>query len=375
MGETKLHELAKLGQSIWLDYISRSLIDSSELRELIEKGLLGMTSNPTIFDKTITAGSDYDLKIEKLRKEGKSTFEIYDALTIRDVKDALDLFLPVYKKTKKIDGFVSLEVNPELATKTKETINEAARLFDKIKMPNLYIKVPATNEGFEAIETLTAKGVNINVTLIFSLEQYIKTAEAYINGIEKFDKSGGNLSDINSVASVFVSRIDTVIDDAINSLLKSEKNQARIKELKNLRGKSAVANSKVICAKYSEIFSSARFKKLEAKEAQKQRVLWGSTGTKNKEYSDIKYVTELIAKDTVNTIPSDTLMAFMDHGIIKESVTGDASESLEILRKLKSYGIDIDTVCAELLDKGVKAFSDSFKSLLKSLDKKVTVST
>ncbi|MBI4825605.1 MAG: transaldolase [Nitrospirae bacterium] len=358
----KLDELAKIGQSIWLDNISRSMIESGRLQQEINKGLRGMTSNPSIFDKSISSSNDYDAAMRDLNAKGLSTFEIYDELTIRDVQDAADLFKPVYERTNGLDGYVSLEINPDLAMQTDETIKEGRRLYKKVNRPNLMLKVPATDAGFEAVSELLGDGINVNVTLIFSMSQYIKTANAYIEGLKRLSKKGGNLKHVHSVASVFVSRIDTAIDKLIDE--KSEE------KLKALRGKAAVSNSKLIFSKYGEIFSGAGFSELKANGANMQRVLWGSTGSKDASYSDIKYVTELIGNPTVNTLPDNTFNAFLDHGIIEESLSKDVAGAENTIDTLKADGIDINDICLKLLDDGVVAFQKSFESLLKAIETK-----
>lgn len=360
MGKTTIERLGEFGQSVWLDNINRSMIKSGRLKEMIGLGLRGMTSNPTIFDKAISASADYDERIKELAGSGKSTFQIYDDLTVRDVQDAADLFKSVYDKTNGLDGYVSLEVNPKLALKTKETIEEARRLFKKVDRLNVMFKVPSTDAGFDAIEGLLAEGININITLIFSLGQYVRTAQAFLKGMHRLLQKGKDLSKVRSVASVFVSRIDTLVDKMI------DENKAS----GSLKGKAAVANSKLIFKSYLEIFSGDEFRRLKAKGANLQRVLWGSTSTKNPAYSDIKYVTELIGKDTVNTMPDNTFQAFLDHGSVEGALTSDSQEAEIVIDGLKKYGIDIDSVCAKLLQDGVVAFERSFDSLLDSIEKK-----
>jgi len=333
------------------------MFETGKLKEMIRLGLRGMTSNPTIFDKAISLSNDYDKEIKDLNNKGKSTFEIYDELTVKDVQDAADVFRVVYDETNGLDGYVSLEVNPKLASKTQETIVEAKRLFKKVNRPNVMFKVPSTDAGFEAIEELLAEGINVNITLIFSLERYIKTARSYIKGITRLSKKQNDLSRINSVASVFVSRVDTLVDKMLNE--------------DSLKGKAAVANSRLIYQKYLEIFSGEEFRQLKEKGANVQRVLWGSTSTKNPAYSDIKYVSELIGKNTVNTIPENTFEAFLDHGVVREVLTSDAQDALEAIQELKGFKIDINSVCAQLLQDGVAAFEKSFDSLLNSIKKKM----
>ncbi len=369
MSNSTIEQLAEFGQSLWLDNISRSIIESGRLEELIELGLRGMTSNPTIFEKAISDSSDYNEKIKELHKAGKSTFEIYDDLTVRDIQDAADILKPVYEKTNGQDGYVSLEINPKLAYRTGETIEEGKRLFEKVNRPNLMLKVPATDEGFEAIEALVGEGVNVNITLIFSLDQYVKTAHAFLRGMNKFLDNQGDVSTVSSVASVFVSRVDTAADKMLDDLMDKETNGAAKSELESLKGTAAVANSALIYRKHIEIFSEKAFALLKEKGARVQRVLWGSTGTKNPAYSDVKYVTELIARNTVNTLPDKTLEAFLDHGVVKEALTASAEKSQKTVDRFKSFGIDIDSICAKLLEDGAAAFTKSFESLLGTIER------
>jgi transaldolase len=371
MSKTIIQKLAQFGQSIWLDTISRSLIDTGRITQLVNLGVSGMTSNPTIFDKAVSSSSDYDGEIRRLQKLGKSTFEIYDDLTVRDIQDAADIFKPVYERTNRVDGYVSLEIDPRLATKTAETIEEGRRLHKKVARPNVMFKVPATEEGFGAIEELLADGININVTLIFSVGHYVKTAQAFLNGMARLADKHGDLSRTHSVASVFVSRLDTAVDAILD-----ESNEAAKANLLSLKGKAAIANATLIYEKYATLFSGKAFRKLKDSGAHVQRVLWGSTSTKDPAYSDIKYVAELIAKNTVNTVPEKTLEAFLDHGRVEEAVTADAKEAEQIIKELSTFGADIDAVCAKLLEDGVAAFTKSFNSLLNSIrEKAATAST
>jgi transaldolase len=365
---TRLNELAGLGQSVWLDNINRKLIKTGRLMELISQGLLGMTSNPTIFDNAISKSEDYDEEIKKLSSQRKSTFEIYDELTIRDIQDAADLFLPIYEKSRGLDGYVSLEINPKLARQTEETIAEGKRLHKKVNRRNLMFKVPATPEGYAAIEDLLASGINVNVTLIFSLDQYEKTARAYMKGVKRLIEKGGDAGKLRSVASVFVSRIDSAIDRMLEEKL--EEGEAVNGSLQHLKGKAAVANSLSIYDLHGKIFDTPEFARLKEKGAHHQRVLWGSTSSKNPAYSDIKYVEELMVKNTVNTMPENTLLAFMDHGAVKDALSLRSEEAAEVVRELKSVGISVDEVCAKLLQEGVAAFEKSFESLLQAIEQK-----
>jgi len=370
LSKSKMKELAEFGQSVWLDYIDRPLLESGKLTSMIQKGLMGMTSNPSIFNNAIGSSSNYDGKIRMLNEAGKTTFEIYDELTIRDIQDATDQFKGVYEGTDGLDGYVSLEIDPRIAHKIQEQIQEGLRLFKKVDRTNVMIKVPSTEEGIPVIEELIAKGVNVNATLIFSIEQYEQVAKAYYKGLTRLANETSDLSNIRSVASVFVSRIDTVVDKLINEQLAKETDAAKKEQLQSLRGKAAVANSRIIFAKWSELLKSAQVQALKHKNANVQRVLWGSTGTKNPNYSDIKYVTELIAAPTVNTIPEKTLNAFLDHGQVQDAFVDNPQEASDIIKSLSEFNIDIDAVCCDLLDKGVAAFDEAFKELLTSIEKK-----
>ncbi|MBS4034519.1 MAG: transaldolase [Ignavibacterium sp.] len=357
---SKMTELAELGQSIWFDYIKRDLITSGELQRLIDMGLRGMTSNPTIFDKAISGSTDYDDDIRRLLAENLSTEEIYESLALKDIGMAADLLLPVYKNTIGYDGYVSIEVSPHLANKTKETIEQAKRLFQTLNRPNIMIKIPGTVEGLPAITEVIGSGINVNVTLIFSNENYKLVAEAYIKGLEKLDSAGGDVSKIASVASFFVSRVDTYCDKELEAIGNKE-----------LQGKIAIANSKVAYELSHEIFSGERWNKLKSKGARVQRLLWASTGTKNPDYPDTLYVDELIGAETVNTIPPATLHAFLDHGKLSVTLDKNLREAKEQLTKLAHLGIDIDKITDKLQTDGVKSFADSFDSLLKSISEKV----
>jgi len=364
---TGLEELAAIGQSVWLDNINRKLFTTGRLRELIQAGLLGMTSNPSIFDNAISKSDDYDVEI-RASAPGKDIFGIYDELTIKDIQEAADLFLPVYEKTGGIDGYVSLEINPRLARKSQETIDEGKRLHKKVNRPNLMLKVPATDEGFIPVEELLAGGINVNITLIFSREQYERTARAYIRAIKRLVDRGGDPRRVHSVASVFVSRIDTAVDAMLNEKLASEECRALHGRLREYLGKAAVANSLAIHRTHRSIFSSPEFLALREKGANYQRVLWASTSSKNPAYSDIKYVEELMVKNTVNTMPEVTLDAFMDHGRAQEIQDGQDPD--DIIAGFKDLGINIDEVNGRLLADGVAAFEKSFESLMKSIEAK-----
>jgi transaldolase len=365
MVQSKLHQLAEFGQSIWLDYIHRDMIDGGQLRRWIDDGLRGMTSNPSIFNQVISQGTQYDGAILEHKVSGKDTFAIYDALSIRDIQDAADCFQSVYRTTEHLDGYVSLEIDPRMANDTASSIKEGRRLFHAVNRPNIMIKVPATPAGFQVIEALLAEGIPVNTTLIFSQAQYTQTAGAYLRGMRQFLEGGGNPAAVRSVASVFVSRIDTLVDKLLEAKLTAAPQQKA--GLESLQGKAATANSRLILEKYHQFFHTDAFKSLAAKGCPKQRVLWGSTSTKNPAYSDIKYVSELIAAPTVNTVPEKTLLAFMDHGEVKAAMTGSAAEAQKILIDLREIGIDIDIICAELLKEGLESFIQAFEHLLKAI--------
>ncbi len=368
--KTLLHQLYEFGQSPWLDYISRKIIDKGHLQQMIDNGIVGVTSNPTIFDKAVRTGQYYDSIIRELAQKGKNKEEIYDNITIRDIQDACDIFLPVYQLTDKKDGYVSLEVNPELAHDTDNTIQEAERLFQLINRLNLMIKVPATEEGFPAIEILLSQGINVNITLIFSREQYIKSARAYLNGIEKAHLKRKDISKIASVASVFVSRVDSAVDSILEKQIGQSDSEVKKSELRDLMGKAAVTNGHMIHREYRNIFSLDRFQELAQAGAFVQRVLWASTSTKNPNYSDIKYVQELIARNTVNTMPEETIEAFLDHGNIENAILEKSSQDNLVLSRLDDRKIMIDDICQQLLKDGVKKFIDSYHSLLDSIEQK-----
>lgn len=359
MSISKMSEVANIGQSLWIDNISRSMIVSGQLKSMIDKGLRGQTSNPTIFKQAISTSNDYDKRIVSLTTQGKTVFEVYDALTITDVQDAADLFRCVYDTTKGLDGYVSLEINPQLANEYASQLAEGARLWKTLNRPNVMIKVPATKNGVKVFESLIGQGINVNVTLIFSAEQYSDVARAYMNGLKILLEKKGDVSKVRSVASVFVSRLDTAIDKWLDDHQHSA-----------LRGKAAVANAEIIYHKYSKEFATDEFKVLQKSGAHDQRVLWASTGTKDVAYSDVKYITELIAKNTVNTVPDKTLDAFCDHGTVKIALPADVSKAQLHVETLRKLGIDPNVVCLKLLEDGLVAFDKSFEELLASIETK-----
>ncbi len=356
---TKLHELADLGQSIWLDNISRSLMASGELQQLVDQGLRGVTSNPSIFEKAIAGSDDYDEDVKGLVSGGKSVEEIYEALAMADIRSAADILRSVYEKTDGADGFVSLEVNPALAHDTEATIAEARRLFASLQRPNVMIKVPATPAGLPAIEALIGEGVNINVTLIFSLQQYEAVATAYIAGLEKLALSGGDVAKVASVASFFISRVDTAVDRALEEIGNTE-----------IQGKIAIDNARIAYGRFREIFKGEDWEKLAAQGGRVQRPLWASTSTKNPSYPDTLYVDSLIGPDTVNTLPPATLEDFLDHGLVASTVETDVAGAYGRRSKLAELGIDLDAITKKVLDEGVAAFAKSFDGLMASIAEK-----
>lgn len=356
---TKIHELNRLGQAIWYDNIRRSLLDSGELQTLIHNGVTGVTSNPTIFDKAIAGSEDYDKDLRSLSKTGKAPEKIFWTLAADDIRRTADLLRPIYKREEGVDGYACLEVDPRLAHKTGETIAEAQRLFALLDRPNVMVKVPATSAGIPAIEKLISEGVNVNVTLIFSLAQYEAVANAYIAGLEELAASGTEPGAVASVASFFVSRIDKAVDEVLEEV-----------GVKDLQGKVAIANAKMAYARFKDIFSGSRWQALASAGAHVQRPLWASTGTKNPQYSDTLYVDSLIGPDTVNTLPPDTLTVFMDHGTVAPTIEADTDSARDLLEQLPGAGVDLDAITGKLLDEGVAAFADSFESLIDSIAKK-----
>ena len=359
MSNSILGQLSSLGQSLWVDNISRSMITSGKLKSLIDQGLRGQTSNPTIFKQAITTSTDYDAKIQQLAQAGKNTFEIYDELTIKDVQDAADLFRGVYEATKGLDGYVSLEINPMLGNELDAQLQEGLRLWKKLNRPNVMIKVPATKNGLGVVEELIAQGVNVNVTLIFSAEQYQQVAWSYMKGLSQLAAKGGDLSRVRSVASVFVSRIDAAVDKWLTDQSKTA-----------LCGRAAVSNCEIVFHKFQKTFNVDEFKALALKGAHVQRVLWASTATKDPKYSDIKYVTELIANPTVNTLPDKTLEAVLDHGVARVAMPGDVALAQKTIEELRTLGIDVGIVCNKLLSEGLIAFEKSFEELTASIEAK-----
>ena len=366
-----LKDLLKYGQSMWLDYIRRDLFTTGKLKTMIEDdGLRGMTSNPAIFEKAIADSSLYDDILHSLatQKDLSATAK-YEQIAIRDIRDAADQLRGVYEETNFRDGYVSLEVSPYLAHKTQETIDEARRLWKTVQRENVMIKIPGTAEGLPAIRQAISEGININVTLLFAQEVYVKVAEAYIAGVEELAGRGGNLKKMAGVASFFISRIDTLIDSLLSEKLKSTSDPSQHALLKSLLGKVAIANGKLTYQRYQKLFSGPSWEKLAAKGAQTQRVLWASTSTKNPNYRDVMYVEELIGPDTVDTIPPATIDAFREHGQVRVSLTEDIPGAQKTMDDLAKAGISMKEVTDKLTVDGVKLFSDAFDKLLAAVER------
>ena len=368
-----LKGLLAYGQSPWMDYIRRDLLTGGGLQKYIENdGLRGMTSNPAIFEKSITGSTLYNDILNSPEAKALNAKQLFEKIAIRDVQDACDIFRPVYDESKHRDGYVSLEVSPFLANDTKGTMEEARRLWKAVDRPNLMVKVPATPEGVPAIRQLLEDGLNINITLLFAQSAYEKVAEAYVAALEARAAKGQPVNHIASVASFFVSRIDTLIDSKIDALLKTASGDAKVL-LESLHGTIAIANAKLTYKKYQELFGGPRWKALAAKGAQTQRLLWASTSTKNPKYRDVIYVEELIGADTVDTIPPATFDAFRDHGKLRPSLTEDVPGAARHMENLAKAGISMKEVTDQLLADGVKLFADAFKTLLEATGKSAGV--
>jgi transaldolase len=368
-------EIEQLGQSIWMDNLTRDLIQSGELKKLIEtRGLKGITSNPAIFEKAIAGNKIYDADIEKGIRAGLPTYKIYESLVFDDIRNACDIFRPIYESSNGLDGYISIEVPPTIAHDTQATIEEARRYYQEIGRENVMIKIPGTEAGLPAVEQVIADGINVNVTLLFSVESYVNCFWAYIKGLEKRAAEGKDISKIASVASFFLSRIDSNIDGRIDSKLKAGVENINVEaKVRAVKGKVAIANAKIAYQKYKEIIGSDRWQALAAKGAKVQRLLWASTSTKNPEYSDVMYVDELVGPDTVNTLPPATIEACADHCDVANRIESNVQEAYNLIESLKDPDIDIDInqVMAELLVDGIEKFVQPFESLMNSLEDKV----
>jgi len=366
-----LQQLGTYGQSIWLDYIRRGLITSGELARLVrEDGLKGVTSNPAIFEKAIAGSTDYADTLRAMDESRElGPMAIYEQLAIRDIQDAAEVLRPVYEHSKRRDGYVSLEVSPYLAHDTARTIAEAHRLWKAVRRENVMIKVPGTTEGVPAIEQLINEGININVTLLFSMEAYEQVAEAYVRGLEKLIGAGGDPGRVASVASFFISRIDSLVDSQLNARIKAAVGSQQAGLASSLLGKVAIANGKLTYQRYQEIFRGPRWEALAKRGAQTQRVLWASTSTKNPHYRDVVYVEELIGPDTVNTIPPATMDAFRDHGQPRASLTENLPGARDVMANLERAGVSMRQVTDQLLDEGIQLFAEAFDKLLGAVEK------
>lgn len=369
MTTNPLKKLETLGQSIWLDYIRRDLITGGNLHLLIENdGLSGMTSNPAIFEKAIADSNIYDADIRKMAAENKEVNTIYEAISQHDVQKAADVFRPLYEQTCGEDGYVSLEVNPHLANNTDGTIAEGRRLWTALNRPNVLIKVPATAEGLPAIRQLISEGINVNVTLLFGLPRYREVAEAFLEGLEDRLKQGKPVNNIASVASFFLSRIDTLVDPLLEKVIESANEKKEIAMM--ALGEVAISSARLAYQIYKELFESKRFNILENKDACAQRLLWASTSNKNPKYSDIKYIEALIGSNTVNTVPPQTIDAYRDHGDPKSRIEVDILKANRVLKSLPELGIDIDKITQQLEDEGIRKFNEPFDKLMEALAKK-----
>ncbi len=370
-GKNPLFQLVELGQSVWLDSIRRGQIRSGELKRLMQtRALRGETSNPNIFEKAIVGTSDYDADIEQLLRERKDTAAIFEKLATDDVRAACDVFRPLYDETEGADGFVSIEVSPALAYDTQGTIEEARRLWQTVNRPNVMVKIPGTPEGIPAIEATLYEGLNINITLLFAVSAYEEVAWAFIRALERRAAEGKPINHSASVASFFVSRIDTLADKWLSEAAKSERDPQRFEELNDLQGKVAIANAQVAYERFQEIFSSDRWRALQAKGARLQRPLWASTSTKNPAYRDVLYVESLIGPHTINTMPLETIEAFADHGVVARTVDADLPAAHEILRRFEAAGFSLQAVTDQVLKEGVVKFAEAFDQLLAGIDKK-----
>ena len=369
MSQTPLHDLHAHGQSVWLDYLSRDLVDSGELARLVaEEGVRGMTSNPTIFQEAIKGSDTYDADVRRLGADGLSPAAMFEAIAVDDISAACDVLRPVFDESGMTDGFVSLEVSPRLAHDTQGTIDEARRLAAAVDRPNLMIKVPATPAGLPAVETLLTEGVNVNITLIFAQAVYRGVMDAYLRALENRAARGESVDDVASVASTFVSRIDTAVDARLDELLQERPDDAA--EIRSLQGKAAIANSKAVYRIFEDISASERFQALAADGAQPQRPLWASTSTKNPAYPITLYVDELIGPNTVNTMPSVTMDAFREQGEVQPTVNSDLDYWGGVLERLAAVGVDLDAIMDQLQTEGVQKFIDSYDDLLNDLEAK-----
>ena len=369
-----LLQLKTQGQSVWYDTIDRGQLVSGLFKRLLdEDGIVGVTSNPTIFQKSISHGDAYDEQMTQLIKQRKSTSEIYEALVIKDITTVADMLRPIYDRTNRQDGFVSLEVSPDLAHDTERSLSEARRFWKMVDRPNLMIKIPATPEGIPAVQQALTEGININITLIFSLDSYREVADAYISALEDRNAEGKDISHIASVASFFVSRVDTLVDQLLEDKIKTTSDSAEQQKLKSLEGKAAIANARLVYQEFTRIFHTPRFETLKHSGAHVQRPLWASTSTKNPAYRDVLYAEELIGPDTVDTMPLETIENFRDHGRVSRTVENDIQQAKDVFAALEKVGIHYDQVTKQLQDEGVQKFADSFHALFQGIESKKQV--
>ncbi len=368
---SKLKELyAQQGQSPWLDFIRRNMLNDGGLRRYVDQGIRGVTANPTIFAQAIGAADDYDEQIGELARQGVAPREMFEQIALRDIKQACDILRPVYDASGGSDGFVSIEVSPEKAFQTQATIDEAKKWWSLIARPNLLVKIPGTTEGLPAIEECLASGVNINITLLFAVSYYEQVMEAYLSALERRLAGSEDLRSVNSVASFFVSRVDTSADKLLEAKIADATSEAQRSSLQSLLGKAANANAKVAYQRYRKVFGSDRFARLKAAGAKVQRPLWASTGTKNKAYSDVLYIDNLIGPDTVNTMPTATIEAFVDHGVVRRTLDRGVDEAERVLRGLADAGISLEAITDQLQTDGVEAFAKSFNEIAEITAKK-----
>ena len=366
-----LFQMKKEGQSPWYDNLDRSQLQSGQFKRLLdEDGITGVTSNPTIFQKSISHGNAYDEQMTELIRGGKNTSDIYEALIIQDIQTAADMLRPIYDRTNRQDGFVSLEVSPDLSHDTEATLSEVRRFWKMVNRPNLMVKIPATPEGIPAVRQALSEGINVNITLIFSIEAYRQVADAFITALEERNAEGQDISHIASVASFFVSRVDTLVDKRLEDMIKATSDSAEQQKLKSLEGKAAIANARLVYQEFQRIFSTPRFETLKHSGAHVQRPLWASTSTKNPAYRDVLYAEELIGPDTVDTMPLETIEDFRDHGRVSRTVDKDIPQAKAELDALEAVGIHYDQVTQQLLDEGVQKFADSFHELFKGIEDK-----
>jgi transaldolase len=366
-----LAQIKTQGQSVWYDNIDRAQLVSGAFKRLLdEDGVVGVTANPTIFEKSISNGHAYDEQLTQLISQGKSTNEIYEALVMQDIRTVADLLRPIYDRTNALDGYVSLEVSPELAHDTEGTISEARRFWQTVNRPNLMIKIPATPAGIPAVEQALTEGINVNITLIFSLDSYEAVTEAYLSALESRNAEGKDISRIASVASFFVSRVDTLVDKLLEDKIKASSDPKSQAHLKSLEGKAAIANARVVYQEFKRIFGSPRFETLKHSGAHVQRPLWASTSTKNPAYRDVLYAEELLGPDTVDTMPLETIVNFRDHGVVARTVEKDPKGAQTALDELEKVGVHYAQVTQQLQDEGVQKFADSFRQLFQGIEKK-----